>query len=62
MGMIRKTLREWFGFDPVEPPRHPEIRITPLSTLFESDINKQRRRTAAIDRDNEMNARNLGRN
>jgi hypothetical protein len=58
---ILKTLTDWFGFDPIEPRRHPEIPMTPLRTLFESEVNKQHRRTTAIDRDRDVNAKNLGR-
>ena len=55
-----KTLLEWFGFDPVEPPRHPEIPTTPMRTIFDSELAKQRRRTP-IARDLDLNARSLGR-
>jgi hypothetical protein len=54
-----KTLIEWLGFDPIERPRHPEVRTMPR-TLFDSDLSKQVRKTA-IDRDIEINDRNLGR-
>ena len=58
---MRKALFEWLGIDPIEPRRHPEIPMAPLRTLFESDLKKQHRRNTAIDRDLDLNARNLGR-
>ena len=56
-----KTLMEWFGFDPIEPRRHPEIKMM-RPTLFDSEVKKQqRRRFSTIDRDRRTNDHNLGR-